>query len=157
MQIIKNKMAIRCPFGFCLLIALTFCLVGCDSPNRETEAPKRSGDEVVDMDIKSADSSTKKSPDRAEPKSQKRPASSATSPASPDKNMVDEPDSKTKKDSDDGAGPSLNAPKSTSTRNTPGQGEPSVAASAKTATGAVAGSAGDASLAIRFPFMERGI
>ena len=41
---------------FCLVVAVAFCLAGCSSPEPETPTSKQNDGGVVDMDIKSADS-----------------------------------------------------------------------------------------------------
>ena len=41
---------------FCLVVAAAFCVAGCGSPEPETPTPKQNDTEVVDMNIKSSDS-----------------------------------------------------------------------------------------------------
>ena len=158
MQIIKTFSANCCPLRLCLLVAFSFCIVGCDSSDSGTNPPAKSDKPAVDKDVpdpglksssKGQDEDKASMPGTAS--GQESPRSQTPADDTP-KSMQNDSDGDSD-DEDDSPGPSLNAPKSVSQipASEQGKGKSSM-------TGASpAESEGNASLAITFLVMECGI
>ena len=140
MQLIKNKLAFRCPLRLCLLIALAVIFVGCDSPNSKTDVPTKSDTPAVDKESpKSASKPATANKKAATPAPGEEPSQPPSPAKNPPKSIEDDQQEDSDSDSEDSPGPSLNAPKSVSSN----------------PVASPNGSEENASLAIRFPVMER--